>query len=400
LSPPKPSECVVPELAHLRGEKANGLRRKLGGDLDTICQQALHPEPQRRYRSAEALADDLTRLLHGQPVRARPDSLAYRAGKFLRRNRWSASFASALFVVAIGFGVYATLTASRLAEQSRAVSLERDRAQATTDFLADLFSLADPTRAERDYTAAEMLDRGLARLRENDSLSDTERNAVLTAVGGVLQVRGDHERARDALAEAVEISRRTGPDRESHAGSLLELAKAEYRLENYADSEQLARDALDVLNGLANATPDLHASAFNQLAIALSDQGRLEESAIMLERVVEVRRSLTGAETDQDLAANWNNLGLVYADLGRLEQAESAYDASLKIVERTFGIQHPYAAFLLHARAELRELQGEFVLARTDLQKALSIATNTLGEDHPFVLQARESLQQVRDSQR
>jgi len=398
--PPRPSECVVPEHAHLRGEKAEGLRRKLRGDLDTICQQALHPEPQRRYRSAEALADDLTRWLHGQPVRARPDTLAYRAGKFLLRNRWSASFATALFLVAIGFGVFASLTASRIAEQSKALSLERDRAQATTNFLTDLFSLADPTRAERDYTAAEMLDRGLERLRQNESLSDTERNAVLTAVGGVLQVRGDHDRARDALAEAVEISRRGGTDRESHAGSLLELAKAEYRLENYAGSEQLARDALDVLDGLSNATSDLHASALNQLAIALSDQGRLEESAMMLERVVEVRRLLPGADMDQDLAANWNNLGMIYTDLGRLERAETAYDASLEIVERAFGTQHPYAAFLLHARAELRELQGEFVLARADLQKALSIATNTLGEDHPFVSQARESLEQINDSQR
>jgi len=399
LSPPKPSDCIVPEHAHLRGENADSLRRKLSGDLDVICRQALHPEPQRRYRSAEALADDLTRLLHGQPVRARPDTLAYRAGKFLLRNRWSTSFAAALFVVAIGFGVFATLTASRIAEQSRAVSLQRDRAQATTDFLADLFNLADPTRAERDYTAAEMLDRGLERLRENDSLSDTERNAVLTAVGSVLQVRGEHDRARDILAEAVEISRRSGSNRESHAGSLLELAKAEYRLENYAGSERLARDALDVLDGLANATPDLRASALNQIAVALSDQDRLEESALMLERVVAVRRSLPGAETDQDLAANWNNLGLVYADLGRLEQAETAYDASLQIVEKAFGTQHPYAAFLLHARAELRELQGESVLARADLQAALRIATNTLGEDHPFVSQARKSLEQISDSQ-
>jgi len=399
LRPPKPSEHIVPEHAHLRGESVDGLRRMLGGDLDTICQQALHPEPQRRYRSAEALADDLTRLLQGQPVRARPDTLAYRTGKFLRRNRWSASFATALFVLAIGFGVFASLTAARIAEQSRAVSLERDRAQATTEFLTDLFSLADPTRAERDYTAAEMLDRGLERLRENDSLNDSERNAVLTAVGSVLQVRGDHDRARETLAAAVEISRRGGTDSESHVDSLLELAKAEYRLENYAGSERLAREALEVLDGITKATPDLRASALNQIAVALSDQGRLEESAMMLEQVIAVRRSLPGAETDQDLAANWNNLGLVYADLGRLEQAETAYDASLKILERVFGPEHPYAAFLLHARAELHELQGDPVLARTDLQEALRIATNTLGEDHPFVSQARESLAKTSESQ-
>ena len=393
--PSRPSECVVAEQARLMGETPEGLRRRLLGDIDVVCQQALHPEPQRRYRSAEALADDLSRILEGLPVRARPDTLGYRMGKFLRRNRWSASLAAALFVVAIGFGVFASLVASRIAEQSRTVSLERDRAQATVDFLTDLFTLADPTRAEREYSASEMLDRGLVGLRENDALNSSERNAVLTAVGSVLQVRGDHERARDVLAEAVDISRGGGTGPESHANSLLELAKAEYRLENFVASEQLARESLDVLDGMADVTPDLRASALNQIAIALSDQGRLEASAAMLEQVVEVRRSLPGAEVDEDLAANWNNLGLNYVDLGRLEQARAAYDASLEIVDRRFGTQHPYGAFLLHARAELHEKQGESELAMADLRQALRIAEVTLGEEHPFVTQARASLEEL-----
>jgi len=398
-NPPRPSDHILPAHARRCRETRAGLRRRLRGDLDVVCQQALHPDPQRRYRSAEAFAEDLLNVLNGLPVRARPDSLGYRAGKFLRRNRWSASLAAALFLVAIGFGVFATLTASSIAEKSQAVSIERDRAQATADFLTDLFKLADPTRAERDYSAAEMLDRGLEMLRNNDELSSSERNAVLTAVGGVLQVRGDHERARDILAEAVEVSRLGELGGESYASSLLELAKAEYRLENFAASEQLAREALAVLDGVPNATSVARASVLNQLALALSDQDKLEASVAILEQVVEVRQSQPGAESDRDLAANLNNLGLVYTDLGRLEQAETAFDASLEIVQRAFDPAHPYAAFLLHARAELREMQGELVLASTDLQTALSIATNALGEDHPFVAEARQSLADIRAQQ-
>ncbi|HSG33113.1 MAG TPA: tetratricopeptide repeat protein [Sphingomonadaceae bacterium] len=397
--PSRPSEWVVSEQARPGMGSADGLRRLLRGDLDTICQQALHPEPQRRYRSAEALADDLSRFLDGLPVRARPDTLTYRVGKLLLRNRWSASLAAALFVVAIGFGVFASLAASRIAEQSRAVNIERNRAQATADFLTDLFIQADPTRSERDFTAAEMLERGLDQLGKNDSLEDSERAAVLTAIGSVLQVRGDHERARSALAEAVELERRRGADSESYLGSLLELAKAEHRLENYIESERLARAALVVADDHSGVTADDRASVLNQLAVAVSDQGRFGEAAEILEQVIAVRETLPGAATDQDLAANYNNLGLSYTEMGRLDLAEQAYDASLKIVEQRFGQQHPYGAFLRHSRAGLHKRRGDLDSARSDLIDALDIAVKTLGEEHPFVFQARDELEAI-DSRR
>ena len=47
---------------------------------------AMRKEPERRYASAEQLADDLRRHLDGRPVLARGDSTVYRAGKFVRRH--------------------------------------------------------------------------------------------------------------------------------------------------------------------------------------------------------------------------------------------------------------------------------------------------------------------------
>jgi serine/threonine protein kinase len=72
----KPSDAAPPELA-----------RQLRGDLDTIVQTAMRKEPQKRYASAEHMAEDVRRYLDGAPVSARGDSLLYRAGKFARRHR-------------------------------------------------------------------------------------------------------------------------------------------------------------------------------------------------------------------------------------------------------------------------------------------------------------------------
>lgn len=116
LTPPRPSEAVrrgaagaEPARPRLRKRRKGGdvvpadVIRQLRGDLDTIVLAALQKEPERRYGSAEALAADIRNHLAGDPIRARPDTLAYRAGRFVRRNRAAVlSAAATALVVAAG----------------------------------------------------------------------------------------------------------------------------------------------------------------------------------------------------------------------------------------------------------------------------------------------------------
>ncbi len=91
------------------------LRRALAGDLDTIVAKATRPEPERRYDSARQLADDIERYLGGQPVIARPDTIRYRTGKFLRRNA-AASIATAVLLISM---LIAALLIVREAREAR-----------------------------------------------------------------------------------------------------------------------------------------------------------------------------------------------------------------------------------------------------------------------------------------
>jgi non-specific serine/threonine protein kinase/serine/threonine-protein kinase len=92
--------------------------RQLRGDLDTIVLKALQKDPRRRYGSAEQLSTDIQRHLDGMPIQARPQTLVYRAGRFVRRNRVAVA-AAALVVVSLATGMTVAAWQAHIAQAQR-----------------------------------------------------------------------------------------------------------------------------------------------------------------------------------------------------------------------------------------------------------------------------------------
>ena len=95
---------------------------QLKGDLDNIALTALRKEPERRYKSVEAFADDIERHLKGLPVAARPNTVSYRAAKFFGRNKIAVA-ATAFIITALISGLAIALW------QANVARTERDRAE-------------------------------------------------------------------------------------------------------------------------------------------------------------------------------------------------------------------------------------------------------------------------------
>ena len=131
--PARPSDLVCPtgrtadivrRHAAQRATTPERLRRMLRGDLDTIVGRTLKKNPQERYASVGDLAGDLRRHLSHAPIMARPDTLAYRTAKLVRRRRRSLTAAVAA-ILALVVAIILTWSLSRGPESRPQVKQSR-----------------------------------------------------------------------------------------------------------------------------------------------------------------------------------------------------------------------------------------------------------------------------------
>lgn len=142
-------------------------------DLETICLKCLRKKPLDRYRSAEALADDLERWLDGKPIEARPVTATERLVKWSRRQPLLAGSLATVGVAALGLLVLAGFLWQNAEARAQAVKdldaaqiqlaqveVERGAAEAkksTAEKLADeQRRIADAQKLLADKTAVEV----------------------------------------------------------------------------------------------------------------------------------------------------------------------------------------------------------------------------------------------------
>ncbi len=321
--------------------------RQLEGDLDTIVLRALAREPTRRYPSAAALADDLTRHLEGRPVTARPDTRRYRLAKFLGRHRVAAG-AAVLVTLSLVAGLVAALVSARRAERQALRALE------VQEFLVSLFEAADPDHSlGAEVTARQLLDAGVAEL-EQGLVGEPEVQAALF----------------DTVAQ---IERRIG---------------------RYDSAERLARGAVERRERLAGVESADAAAARLTLAEVLHSRGELEAAAAEFGAVL--------ARLERELAADDALLARARAGLaeteyqrGRSAEALALAGAVLERARRVHGEEHAETARARLALATIHELEGDFPAARREMESGVAVLDRVLGPDHPKSAEARLALAEL-----
>lgn len=374
------SEIERPSVVVSRRANAPGrLRRELAGDLDNIVLMALRKEPDRRYGSVEQLSEDVRRYLEGRPVKARQDTLRYRAGKFIQRHKASVTVAASIVALLITFSALVSLQAARIAR-------ERDRANKVSDFLVEVFGASDPGQARGNtITAREILDSGANKIRRELQGQPEVQAALMDTIGRAYYRLGLYDGALPMLREALELRRLVlGNEHAEVAATMNNLALVLHAKGDFAAAEQLYRDSLAMRRRLFGEESSDVASSLNNFGLFLKDKGDYEGSESHLRQALALRRLLYGA-THIDVAETLNELGVLLHRQGKFALAEPLAREALEMRRRLLGEVHPAVAESTNNLATLLDSMGRYAEAEPLSRQAVELYRRLLGEEHPHV---------------
>ena len=432
--PTRPSAAVA--AGSLPAASRRRRRRALRGDLDTILLTALRSEPDRRYPSAAALAEDLRRHLAFLPIRARPDRFRYRAGKFAARHRWTLAVAATLLLALVG------ALAAALG-QARAKAREARASQEVTDFLVRLFKSSDPALARGvTLTAQELLDEGVSRLRSDLAAEPEVRARLLHAMAASYVGLGLYARALPLAEEALRLRRQTFPARSAAVAASMDQLGELFRLEadfpraepllqgalaarraslgpddpaviqslghlgrlfedkgEFASAEGPYREALAASERRFGPDSPESAACLDDFATNQSDLGREAKAIDLLRRALGIRERALGPDA-LEVATSLHNLGLHLDDAGAYRESAAALERALAIRQKVLGPAHPLVGATQVALAGVYDDQDRLDDAEAAARSALDVLRRALPEDHPRVGEALNTLGVIRTSRR
>ena len=263
------------------------INRQLRGDIETIVLTALEKDRDRRYQSAQALAEDIDRFLRGDPINARPPSVLYQLKVLARKNRAAAVAAASIFMTLIVAIVLVSLFAVSQANQKQLADAARLEADTRRDeaILAqsELARQAEAARVAKEeataQAAAASRARALADQRAQEAVAS--RDQAERASESLLEANQELERRAyvAALVRAQDAVRNQYP---GEAARLLADAPAQHRSWEW----HMLR---------AQADQSLETVPLSQNYIAMSNDGSL-----LLGGAVDLEDTMLQAETAAD----------------------------------------------------------------------------------------------------
>ncbi|MFT3897402.1 MAG: serine/threonine-protein kinase [Thermomonas sp.] len=380
--PQRPSQALqrAADADPAHGHALRRFARQVAGDLDNIVLKALAKQPERRYPSVEALAQDIRRFLDGKPVQARPHSVEYRLRKYVHRHRWALSTALlVLLVLSTALGI--------VAWQARQALREAARAQAMQDFVVGLFQNAGEAPNPGNIDVRRLLAAGIER-GDRELAHQPEARAELYGVVARLRIGlGDYRAAYDLLRrEVLVVATLDDPPPGLMLALYTDIGHAQRLLARPDECLQTLQPLEARAHREQARLPVQAADFYSEFGRCKRRAGDRDGAAILFERALSIRRGTL----DDDTGAIENLADL--ADL-RKDAADNAgalrgYRDALSRLQAGPGMRHPLAVELLRNICALERIEGDMAAAQRDCQRALSLADSVLGPQHRETIDA------------
>lgn len=367
------------------------------------------------------------------------DALARREQQ--RRNRQLfaiASAATAGMVLASGLAGYAFVQRGAARHHAARAEAEAETARQTTNFLVDLFRIADPSEARGNtVTAREMLDKGAARIDVELAKQPVIQATLKDTLGTVYMGLGLYGQARPLLDGALATRKSLGgaqpivlSDSLNHRGELLmwqadyAAAEKDYRdvlrmlasqpddrrnreavaraqsglgivlsyEGRYADARASLSDALAQQRALYGEANDDTARTLKELAYVVSQNGDLKAAIPLMREAVAIQRRLRGSAPHPRLAEAINDLALLLDENQDYDEAERLFVEALAMMRRVYGEKHAGIASTLTNLALVLLQKGELAQSEAAYREALAMQRELLGQLHPNYASTLQSL--------
>ena len=375
--PERPSIASGHDSRLLRGS-VPAVSKASWDDLDVLCLTAMHKDPQKRYRSVEALIRDVDHYLKGEPLEARADTIRYRLGKFLRRNRRAVIAAAAVVTVVVSLVVFYT---ARLSMARNEALAEAARTQRIQRFMLNLFEGGDKEVGPAgDLRVTTLVDRGAQEARALDAEPAVQAELYLT-LGNIYQKLGKFEQANSLLGSALERRKSLfGPERAEVAEALVALGLLRSSQAQYNEAEGLVRQGLEMSQKTLPANHPAVAKATASLGQVLENRGEYQKAIAVLEEAVRLQ-SRPGV-APADLAVSLTELANSHFYAGHYDLSESLNRRVLEMDRQIYGERHPHVADDLINLGAIEFEKGRFSETENYYRTALAIIQGFYGKEH------------------
>jgi len=372
---------LPPEQAAQRGgHTPASLSRALRGSLSAIVQTCLRRDPEARYASADALANDLRAWLDDRPIAAAPLPRRQRLRLWGRRNRaLAASVAAVALALLAGTGV-ALWQAQEARTQARIAEHESASARASLAFLTDTLAAASPEQAmRRDVSVRELLDQARKQLDEK-KLEPQVRQAVQRMLGRLYRSRGENAMAAQLLADGTRgIAPNEREQALAFADDLVIYADALSSLERFPDALETAERAVALRQRFAPDDPEQQLRGLAHLTLGHLDKYGLDWCRKRAEAALALSKRMTSPPVDVVLEVYSNLAELASFQQDRIRTLEISREGQAFADAHQVAPGSPLRLPLLRSEVEGLIINGRADEAESLLKRALAMGEETGG---------------------
>ena len=359
-------------------------------DFETVILKSIEKNPNSRYTTAEAFANDLQRIVDGRPVSARRLTLVEQAVRWCRKHPLVTTFAT-LFAISLIVGAAVSATFALKANQARGEArLGQQQSEETLEmFFGTFFPLASPDKGAKMNTEVRAtMDAAVDSIIASDRYDPVVVGKLFNKLGWIYFNQQDYPRALEVFEHSNRVV--TKAESESHEVALTALdhvGMTLMRLNRHQESEAALMSAwIQQAETLGKEHPStIHSYA--KLGDLYHHMGKIDEAIRITTEVLRIR-SQPGREDSRFQLTSMNGLALLYLETEKpalaIDYLETVLDLRTGDDASSLG-----AAYNLHNLANAYRQNGDLEKAVTTLATCLKIREQQLDPTSDSMLTSR-----------